>query len=93
MIAKLKVDVINRYKEARKEERPMTQQERKDYRRAHKNATEEDLVKVELIPQYYGKEGDEVTIVSENPGAWRIVITVRNKQGECFSVKWDDLKF
>lgn len=87
-----KVDVINKYREPRKMERPMTAAERKEYRRIHTKATEEDFFVVEKSPYYLAKVGDELRIITENPGAWKIVVSVENKAGDKFFVNWDDLK-
>ena len=91
MRAKLLVDVVDRYKEPRKTEMPMTDTERKAHRRVHPKAKEEELVKVKLEPYYYGKAKDEVTIITKDPGEWQVTVIAENKKGERFSVLWNDL--
>jgi hypothetical protein len=91
MKAKAKIDCINKYAEPRKVDRPMTAAERKEYRREHPRATEDDFFVTEKQPRFYCKAGDELTIISQNPCAWQIALVVENSTGERFVMRWDEM--
>lgn len=87
-----KVDVVDKYKQPKIQVVPMNARERKEYRLSHPKATEEDLFNDIKLPQLFCKAGDALTIVSSDPGEWKVVVIVENKSGERMHMLWDDLK-
>lgn len=43
-------------------------------------------------PHYWCRAGEELQIITKNPGAWQVVIAVENANGERFSIKWELIK-
>lgn len=45
-----------------------------------------------IVSNYWCKKGEEIKIITKNPSAWMIVVAAENKNGERFSIRWEDLE-
>lgn len=91
IVAKAKVDIVNKYRAPRKYDIPMTDAERKTYRRIHKNATEDDFFITITQPVLFAAAGEEVFILSEDIGSHRSVAACANKANDRIPVDLNDL--
>lgn len=87
MRAYAKVDIINKYGVTRKMEVKVSEAER----RASKLAGNEKTHKIiEQLP-WFARQGEQVKIITKDPGSWRGVIVIANDRDERIHVLWDEL--
>lgn len=91
MKAKAKVDIVNKYRTPRKYDVPMTDEQRKAYRKIHKNATEDEFFITMTAPVLFAAKGEEVTILTPDVGSHRTVVSCANKADERIPVDLNDL--
>jgi hypothetical protein len=82
-----KIDIIDKYAHVRKIEVRVSEEIRKATKLAGREKTHETIEQA----TFFCKAGEEVSVVTDDAGAWCIVVVIKNKKGETNFTYWNDL--
>lgn len=83
-----KIHKLNKYKSTRKDEVKVTEAERKASKLAGKEITHRIL---ETRPTFC-IVGERLTVITENPGPYSVVVIVENKAGDRMAIRYDEIE-